>query len=149
MSELQYLKLLEYVIETGVDRPDRTGVGTRSVFGTMMRFDLSNGFPLLTTKFVSLRNVAAELISFIRGDNTLRFLLERNCNIWNEWCFEKWVNSDEYDGIQDMTDFALRAEKDEEFKQHYKAEMQRFKELILTDDAFSAKFGDRRPSFAH
>lgn len=142
MEEMQYLQLLQDVMENGDDRPDRTKVGTRSVFVRTMRFNLKKGFPLFTTKKISLKNIAAELISFIRGDNTLRFLLERNCNIWNEWCFEKWVQSEDFDGPIDMTDFALRAEKDPEFAAHYKAEMKRFKELILTDDTFSEKYGN-------
>jgi len=81
----QYLDLLRHITDTGVDKADRTGTGTRSVFGYQMRFDLSAGFPLLTTKRVHTRSVFGELLWFLRGDTNLAWLHENNITIWDEW----------------------------------------------------------------
>lgn len=140
-NEQAYLDLCQHVLTNGVKREDRTNTGTYSVFGQQIRFDLSEGFPLLTTKRVSFRLVASELLWFIKGDTNIRYLLEHNNNIWNEWAFEKWVTSDQYDG-PDMTDFAHRSLRDPEFKELYDEQMDIFKQRILEDDEFAAEFGD-------
>ncbi|UJS26821.1 thymidylate synthase [Macrococcoides canis] len=139
--DLEYHNLLKRILETGKDKDDRTNTGTLSVFGHQMRFDLSKGFPLLTTKKVSFKLVATELIWFIRGDTNIRYLLEYNNNIWNEWAFLKWIESDEYTG-PDMTDFGHRALRDPEFNDQYQEQLKIFKEKILTDDQFMKRFGD-------
>ena len=140
-NEQAYLDLCQHVLENGTKKSDRTGTGTMSVFGHQMRFDLKDGFPLLTTKRVPFRLIASELIWFINGDTNIRFLLQHNNNIWNEWAFKKWVESDEYTG-PDMTDFGIRSLKDEEFKAAYDEQMEIFKRRVLEEDDFAAKYGE-------
>ncbi|HEY4602468.1 MAG TPA: thymidylate synthase [Cerasibacillus sp.] len=140
-GEQAYLDLCQHVLNHGTHRQDRTNTGTLSSFGHQIRFDLSKGFPLLTTKRVPFRLIISELLWFIKGDTNIRYLLEHQNNIWNEWAFKKWVESDAYDG-PDMTDFGTRCQKDPEFREQYEAQMERFKSLVLTDESFAKRFGD-------
>lgn len=140
-NEQSYLQLLKYVLQNGTKKEDRTGTGTISTFGYQMRFNLNEGFPLLTTKRVPFRLIASELIWFIQGDTNIRFLLEHNNNIWNEWAFKRWVESASYTG-PDMTNFGLRSQTDEAFQAVYDEQMELFKQRILSDDEFAAEYGE-------
>lgn len=139
--EQTYLNFLQYILDNGVKKEDRTGTGTISVFGYQMRFDLSKGFPLFTTKRTPFRLIASELLWFIKGDTNIRYLLKNNNHIWDEWAFKRWVESDEYTG-PDMSDFGNRCLIDEDFNQVYQVEMKAFCDRVLEDDAFAAKHGD-------
>ena len=139
--EQAYLDLGAKLIEEGHVKEDRTGTGTHSIFGYQMRFDLAEGFPLLTTKRVPFGLIKSELLWFLKGDTNIRYLLQHNNHIWDEWAFQRYVASDDYQG-PDMTDFGRRSLVDPEFNEKYQAESKRFCEKILADEGFAQKYGD-------
>ncbi|SES09517.1 thymidylate synthase [Psychrobacillus sp. OK032] len=142
----QYLTLCKHIMENGVQKGDRTGTGTKSVFGYQMRFDLAEGFPLLTTKKTAFRLVVSELLWFIKGDTNVKSLIEANNHIWDDWAFEKWVKSDRYTG-PDMTNFGVRAANDPVFKAIVDEQMETFCTKIVEDEQFAEEFGELGPVY--
>ena len=137
----QYQELVKKILAEGHVKTDRTGVGTKSIFGYQMRFDLSQGFPMVTTKRVPFGLIKSELLWFLRGDTNVRYLLEHNNHIWDEWAFKRYVESPDYYG-PDMTDFGLRAVADPDFNEIYQQELAAFNERVLTDDDFAERYGN-------
>lgn len=121
----QYLDLCRHVMENGSSKDDRTGTGTRSLFGYQMRFNLEDGFPLLTTKRVYLRAIIHELLWFITGDTNIKYLVDNDVRIWNEWPYETFKNHPDYKGES----------------------LEEFVEKIKTDDAFAKKHGNLGPVY--
>lgn len=122
-----YLDLLQDVYDNGVGKDDRTGTGTRSVFGRQLRCDLSEGFPLLTTKKVFLRGIIHELLWFVRGDTNIKYLVDNNVAIWNEWPFQNYLNKNGLGQIakhsceweERLDEFVIRIQQDAEFAKQW------------------------------
>lgn len=110
----QYHALLNEILEKGTDRLDRTSTGTRSIFGYQMRFDLADGFPLLTTKKVHFKSVVHELLWFITGSTNIRPLVLNNVRIWNEWPYERFVKSEAYNN-ESLDEYIERIKNDQTF----------------------------------
>ncbi|MBP7060437.1 MAG: thymidylate synthase [Candidatus Moranbacteria bacterium] len=132
----QYLDLLNHIETKGVDKNDRTGTGTRSVFGYQMRFDLSEGFPLLTTKKMALRSIIIELLWFLKGDSNLRYLAENNVHIWDEWPYKAYLQT---------TGQAIPASGSDQWKTGLKA----FVEKVKTDEVFAKQYGELGPIYGY
>ncbi|HBZ41238.1 MAG: thymidylate synthase [Firmicutes bacterium GWF2_51_9] len=114
----QYLELLETILTNGSDRQDRTSTGTRSIFGYQMRFDLGEGFPLLTTKKVHFKSLAVELLWFIQGSTNIRPLVLENVRIWNEWPYARYTKSARYQG-ETLEEFVAKIKEDEVFASEF------------------------------
>lgn len=110
----QYIDLCQHILENGTKKEDRTGTGTLSVFGYQMRFDLSKGFPLLTTKKVHLKSIIHELLWFISGSVNIKYLVDNDVRIWNEWPFEIYKKSEYYQN-ETLEEFVNKIKEDEEF----------------------------------
>ncbi|MBU1141281.1 MAG: thymidylate synthase [Firmicutes bacterium] len=120
-----YLDLCRHVIQNGDFKMDRTRTGTKSVFGYQMRFDLSDGFPLLTTKKVHLKSIIHELLWFINGDTNIKYLVNHDVKIWNNWPYEAFKKSNDYHG-ESMDDYIQK---------------------IISDDRFAKKHGELGPVY--
>lgn len=133
----QYLDLMRHIRDNGVRKEDRTGTGTRSIFGHQMRFDLSAGFPLVTTKKVHLKSIIHELLWFIKGDTNIRYLVQNGVNIWNDWPFQSWLRETGQDKKYPM------------YTSQWRIQLKLFVERVKTDDAFAAQYGELGPVYGH
>ena len=134
--EDQYLDLAERILEEGEVRGDRTGVGTRELFGEQMKFDLRDEFPALTTKKVALGNVRSELAWMLHGDTNLRYLAEHNNHIWDEWPFVPYLRRTNQNVPEQGGD-------------EWKAKKAAYIEQILSNDQFAATYGELGPIYGH
>jgi thymidylate synthase len=127
----QYLDLMRHVLDKGLDKSDRTGTGTRSVFGWQMRFDLAEGFPLLTTKKLHLKSIIHELLWFLTGDTNIAYLQANGVRIWDEWAdangdlgpvyghqWRHWPTQDGGDGIDQITQLVERLQNNPDSRRH-------------------------------
>ena len=115
--DLDYKELLRDVLENGIEKEDRTGTGTLSLFGKSIRHNMSDGFPVLTTKKIPLKTVSTELKWFLKGDTNIKYLVENGCNIWTGDAYKQYVKVWEYDLDEPLSegDFVERIKTDEDF----------------------------------
>ena len=114
----QYQDFLQHILDKGTIKEDRTGTGTISVFGYQMRFDLNDGFPLVTTQKLHLKSIVYELLWFIAGDSNIEYLCKNGVNIWNDWPYQKYKSSSDFSG-ESMKEFAAKIATDHEFALKY------------------------------
>ncbi len=114
----QYHQLLQHIIDKGVWKDDRTGTGTHSVFGYQMRFNLQDGFPLLTTKKLFTKAIIQELLWFLNGDSNIQYLCKNGVRIWDDWPYAKYKQSADFAG-EDIKAFAQRIASDDDFAQKW------------------------------
>lgn len=134
----QYLDILQTIMDNGVEVIDRTGVGTKSVFWMQTRYDLADGFPLVTTKKTFLRGIVVELIWLIRGDTNIKYLVDRKVGIWNEWPFQNYLKLNNLEKKFPAYSDERMTEKD--------TFIQKIRELP-PDDEFVLKYGDLWPVY--
>lgn len=114
----QYLNLCKYILENGVKKEDRTNIGTLSIFGTQTRYNLEDGFPILTTKKVNFSAILHELLWFIKGDTNIKYLVDNNVSIWNEWPYQNFKKNINYKG-ETLEEFIQKIREDNNFAKKY------------------------------
>lgn len=132
----QYLDLLQDIMDNGTEKSDRTGTGTKSVFGRQLRFDLSEGFPAVTTKKLFLRGIIHELLWFLQGDSNIEYLVKNDVHIWDEWPFKAWLQ---------RTGQEVPAVGSDEWNEKIAS----FREQIKTDHEFAREYGELGPVYGY
>ena len=125
----QYTDLLQTILDYGVEKKDRTGTGTKSIFGYTIRHNMKDGFPLLTTKKMFFKGIVTELLWFLRGDTNIKYLVDNDCHIWDGDAYKKYSNH--FIGYEDVPNKEL------------------FIEQIKTDDEFAKKWGELGKIYGH
>lgn len=132
----QYLDLLQDIKDNGTEKSDRTGTGTKSVFGRQIRFDLSEGFPAVTTKKLFLRGIIHELLWFLQGNSNIEYLVKNDVHIWDEWPFKAYLQATS----QEVPDVGSDT---------WNAKLKEFTENIKTDHEFAKKYGELGPVYGY
>ena len=132
----QYLDLLRDIRDNGTEKSDRTGTGTKSVFGRQMRFDLSQGFPAVTTKKLYMRTITHELLWFLAGDSNIEYLVKNNVHIWDEWPFKAYLQATGQDIPTVGSD-------------EWNTKIQEFTETIKNDHGFAKQYGELGPVYGY
>lgn len=135
-ADTTYLTLLKKLLDEGVEKGDRTGTGTKSIFGYQMRFDLSKGFPLLTTKKVPIKSIIHELIWFVRGDSNLKYLADNNVHIWDEWPYKAYLQRNNIPVPETGSD-------------EWNTGIKEFIEKIKSDETFAKDYGNLGPIYGY
>jgi thymidylate synthase len=131
----QYLDLVRHIRDHGTIKEDRTGTGTVSIFGYQMRFNLADGFPLVTTKRVHLKSILYELLWFIKGDTNIKYLVQNGVGIWNDWPYQNWLRE------------TGQAQNLQMYSSEWRLVMKEFIERIKSDDTFARQYGDLGPVY--
>jgi thymidylate synthase len=134
----QYQQLLQDILDFGADKQDRTGTGTKSIFGHMIHHNMRNGFPLLTTKKVAFKTMATELMWFLKGDTNIKYLVDNNCHIWDGDAYKNYVKKMNDDFVK--SDISLPPT-------YYPLDKEVFIEKIKTDDEFAKEWGELGPIY--
>lgn len=134
--DISYIELLEHLLANGNTKTDRTGTGTKSVLGYQMRFDLSQGFPLLTTKKVPIKAIIHELLWFLRGDSNLKYLADNNVHIWDEWPYKAYL-------------LRNNLEVPKTGSEEWNTGIKEFIEKIKTDETFAKEYGNLGPIYGY
>jgi thymidylate synthase len=130
--EYQYLNLLQEILDSGIEKSDRTGTGTKSIFGYQIHHNMKEGFPLLTTKKMAWKSVVTELLWFLRGDTNIKYLVDNGCNIWNGDAYKNYENAFKHPVV---------------IPNHTKLSQEEFINKIKTDDKFAERWGDLGPIY--
>lgn len=131
----QYLNLLQHILNNGIKKEDRTGIGTQSIFGYQLRCSLADGFPLLTTKKVNIKAIIHELLWFLNGETNIQYLAKNDIKIWNEWAFQVYLEKNNLEGEYPR------------YSGQWKQKLDEFVQSVKTDNDFAKQWGELGPIY--